>query len=231
METYEEYCQGFMNECFRLWPLFGIAHRILTADVTLPPGSGASAGSIVPKGTVVCFNYPDYHSQGYDAPHELNPERWSVLKPNKVNFCPFGIASNRPCPAQTLVTRCMLHLVPLLATRLDFDTPVVHSHSLPGAGICVISRKGAAIGSTVRRALQIVLWAKEEVRTVMLTLVQFRCSRVIVGEAKKLRLCLRFFTGGQKPLPMDQDFDAELTGISARRRTESLAGVMSTLLK
>jgi hypothetical protein len=203
----KEYCQGFINECFRLWPLFGIAHRILTADVTLPPGSGPWAGSVVPKGTVVCFNYPEFHSQGYDAPHELRPERWSVLKTSKVNFCPFGFASNRPCPAQTLVTRYMLHLVPFFATRLDFETPVEHTRSSPCGGCCVISRKGAAIGYGVRRATQMALWATEEFKTVIRSLVQFRCSRVIVDEAKRLRLCSRFFNGGQKPLPLDQDFE------------------------
>jgi len=223
----KEYCQGFMNECFRLCPLFGIAHRILTADVTLPAGSGPAAGSVVPKGTVVCFNYPEYHSQGYDTPEKLDPERWSGLKPKKLNFCPFGFASNRPCPAQTLVTRYMLHLVPFFATRLDFETPVVHSRSLPGAGICVISRKGEVISSGARHAKQLALWAMEEVRTVVQSLVQFRCSRVIVGEAKRLRLCSRFFNGGQNPLPMDQDFDAHA---NARRKTESLAGDLFDVL-
>jgi hypothetical protein len=227
----KEYCQGFVNECFRMWPLFGIAHRILTADVTLPPDSGPSAGSVVPKGTVVCFNYPEYHSHGYDAPHELRPERWSVIKASKVNFCPFGIASNRPCPAQTLVTRYMLHLVPFFATRLDFETPVVHSRSTPGAGPCVISRKGVMISSGARRAMQIALWAREELRTVMLTLVQFRCSSVIVGEAKSLRLCARFFDGGQKPLSPDQDFDRHPGGASVRKRTESLVGALRGVLK
>jgi hypothetical protein len=204
----KDYTQGFVNECFRLWPLFGIAHRITTEDIVLPPGSGPKAGSTVPKGTVVCFNYPEYHSRGYDDAQRLQPERWSVLKTAKQNFCPFGMASNRPCPAQNLATRYMLHLVPFFAARLDFESPVEHTRSLPGAGLCVVSRREAVVGRLPRSLLQSSLWALEQFRTVGQSLVQFRCSVAIVRDAKRLKLCKRFFEGGQKLLPMNQVFDS-----------------------
>merc|ERR1719253_115183 len=170
-----QYCKGFLNECFRLWPLFGIAHRITTQDITLPEDSGAKAGTVVKKGTVVCFNYPAYHSQGYDEPNKLLPERWSNLNPAKVNFCPFGIALNRPCPAQSLATRYMLHLVPYVAARLDFESPVLHTRSLPGAGLCVVSSKAdrSKYGSQRRRLLLFMLWAVEEVKVVARSVIQF----------------------------------------------------------
>merc|ERR1712232_819807 len=187
----QDYCQGFINECFRLWPLFGITHRILTDDVTLPKDSGSKGGTIVPKGTVVCFNYPQYHSIGYDKSQELLPERWSTLKQSQVNFCPFGFASNRPCPAQNLVTKYMLHLVPYYASRLDFESPVDHMRSLAGGGLCVVSTKAdrSQLGRFRRSSLQSALWLSEEAKKVWRSVVQFYCASVIVNDAKQLRLC------------------------------------------
>lgn len=221
-----EYVQGYVNECFRLWPLFGIAHRILTGDVTLPPDSGKAAGTVVKRGTVVCFNYPEYHSHGYDEP-KLWPERWATLKPAKANFCPFGMLSNRPCPAQHLVTRYMVHLLPLYAKRLDFDSPVAHSRSLPGAGLCVISKveERDSYGRLSRGMLKLALGTMEEVKTVYRSVLQFYCSRIIVGEAMTLRLCDRFFLGGEKLLKVDQQFDdIGKPSVRARAGSDALAG-------
>jgi len=206
-----EYCQGFVNECFRLWPLFGITHRILTGDIKLPSDCGSKSGTVVKKGTVVCYNFPEYHSRGYEQAKELLPERWFTLKPSQVNFCPFGFASNRPCPAQSLVTKYMLHLVPFFAARVDFESPVEHMRSLAGAGLCVVSPKQSRAETTSlqRKALQTAIWGLEEIRKVGRSLIQFYCASVIVNDAKQLRLCKRFFDSGCKPLPLDQKFSTD----------------------
>jgi len=147
---------------------------------------------------------------GYERPTELLPERWFSLKTSKVNFCPFGFTSNRPCPAQNLVTRYMLHLVPYVASRLDFESPVEHMRSLAGAGLCVVSLKETRTDTTWlrRRALQSTIWTLEELRKVGRSLTQFYCASVIVKHAKQLMLCRRFFESGCKPLPLDQKFNA-----------------------
>jgi hypothetical protein len=72
------------DETLRRYPLFGVAHRITTADIPLsedslssdPPGSPKAT---IPAGSVLCFNYPDFHRSGGNIP--------------------FGVAANRPCPA------------------------------------------------------------------------------------------------------------------------------------
>jgi hypothetical protein len=85
-----------MNETLRMYPLFGIAHRITSGDIDL--GKGAR----YPAGTVLCFDYPAYHATGYDDPDVFDPERWNQLSVRDAHHIPFGVAANRPCPAWRL---------------------------------------------------------------------------------------------------------------------------------
>jgi hypothetical protein len=79
-----------MNETLRMYPLFGIAHRITGADIDL--GGGAS----YPAGTVLCFDYPAYHATGHTDPEVFDPGRWDRLSVKDAHHIPFGIAGNRP---------------------------------------------------------------------------------------------------------------------------------------
>eukprot|EP01062_Namystynia_karyoxenos_P032560 TRINITY_DN24022_c0_g1_i1.p1 TRINITY_DN24022_c0_g1~~TRINITY_DN24022_c0_g1_i1.p1 ORF type:complete len:536 (+),score=202.91 TRINITY_DN24022_c0_g1_i1:93-1610(+) len=204
------YVSGFVSECLRLWPLFGIAHRILTEDVELP------SGSTLPAGTVVCFNYPEYHSRGYDEPDVLNPMRWQTLKRSEANYLPFGMPGNRPCPAQRLAVLSMETLVPHLAQFLEFASPVMHSRSLPGRGLCAVAprpsksprqrriARGCAAASS--RPMQAALWVLDQADSVSRSLAQLACASAIVSDAKRLRLCQRYFEGGEQLLKVDQEF-------------------------
>ena len=71
------------DETLRRYPLFGVAHRIATADIPL------SREAAIPAGSVLCFDYPDFHRSG--------------------GHIPFGVAGNRPCPAW--------HLAPVTVRR------------------------------------------------------------------------------------------------------------------
>lgn len=48
----------FITETLRLYPLFGIAHRITSHAIVVEQ-------TTVPKGAVVCFNYPEFHNAGF----------------------------------------------------------------------------------------------------------------------------------------------------------------------
>ena len=66
-----------LDETMRLYPLFGIAHRITSADITVGERT-------IPRGSVLCFNYPAYHRTGYDDPDAFRPERWEgALAPRR----------------------------------------------------------------------------------------------------------------------------------------------------
>ena len=86
-----------------------------------------------------CSYYPEYRYRGYDSSHLCTGTVIRFFKPSRVNFYPFGFASNGPCPAQSLVTRCMLRSVAFAAT-LDFQSPVTHMRSISGGMLCVVYR-------------------------------------------------------------------------------------------
>ncbi|MCZ9339218.1 cytochrome P450, partial [Streptomyces sp. TRM76130] len=89
----DRYLTRVLDETMRLYPLFGIAHRITTGEIPL------DAETVLPAGSVVCFSYPDYHATGYDRPEEFDPDRWESLSVKDAHHIPFGVAANRPCPA------------------------------------------------------------------------------------------------------------------------------------
>ncbi|GAB3837029.1 hypothetical protein GCM10029963_01520 [Micromonospora andamanensis] len=47
-----------VDETLRVYPLFGVAHRITSAPITLPTGVS------LPAGSVLLFNYPAFHRGG-----------------------------------------------------------------------------------------------------------------------------------------------------------------------
>jgi cytochrome P450 len=80
-----------------VWPLFGIAHRITSAPITLP-----GTGEVIPADSVLCFNFEKYqhaHSH-FPDPSAFDPTRWEKgpreLDKRTAPYIPFGVASNRP---------------------------------------------------------------------------------------------------------------------------------------
>jgi cytochrome P450 len=112
-----------LRETLRVWPLFGIAHRITSDDIEIPTPAGAGTTTtktktktttIIPKGSVLCFNYPKYHSSGFDDASKFIPERWAHARERDSNYSPFGAARNRPCPGKRLsLVWCVAVLISL----------------------------------------------------------------------------------------------------------------------
>ena len=51
----QQYLDRIITETLRLYPLFGISHRITSADIRLDEKTS------LPAGSVLCFNHPEYH--------------------------------------------------------------------------------------------------------------------------------------------------------------------------
>jgi hypothetical protein len=153
------------DETMRRYPLFGVAHRVTTAEIPLPQGAA------IPAGSVLCFNYPDFHGAGGDIP--------------------FGVAANRPCPAWRLAPIAVKAVVRELLTRYAFATTAAHTRPIPNRGPCLMTPLGAAVPA--RRARLAYLRLRDRWEDVTRSLTQLVLGTYMVWDARRLRLCTRYF--------------------------------------
>jgi hypothetical protein len=149
----------------RRYPLFGVAHRVTTAEITLPQGAA------IPAGSVLCFNYPDFHSAGGDIP--------------------FGVAANRPCPAWHIAPIAVKAVVRELLARFAFATSAAHTRPLPNRGPCLMTPRGAAV--PLRGPRLALLRLRDRWEDVWRSLVQLVLGTYMVWDARRQRLCARYF--------------------------------------
>ena len=153
------------EETLRRFPLFGDAHRITTEDMTL------ATGSVIPSGSVLCFNYPEFHGSG--------------------GHIPFGVAANRPCPAWHLAPITVKAVARELLDRFDFATTATHTRPLPNRGPCLMTPRGARVRS--RRAALVWLRVRDRWEDVGRSITQLTLGTYMVWHARRLRLCARYF--------------------------------------
>eukprot|EP01116_Phalansterium_solitarium_P018492 TRINITY_DN490_c0_g1_i11.p1 TRINITY_DN490_c0_g1~~TRINITY_DN490_c0_g1_i11.p1 ORF type:complete len:503 (-),score=169.66 TRINITY_DN490_c0_g1_i11:381-1889(-) len=139
-----EYLDMVIAEALRVWPLFGVAHRITSEDVVTPEGI------TLPGGTVCCFNYPKFHHIGFDNPDSFVPERWgdgpsarrAASAPGgtngDMNYIPFGMKVNRPCPAQHISMVWLREVARVAVKRASFHSAVDHVRSMPDRGLAIV---------------------------------------------------------------------------------------------
>ena len=178
----EQYLDRVIDETFRLYPLFGIAHRIASADIEVD-------GRTLPEGSVLCFNYPAYHRAGYDDPEEFSPERWERLSHRDAAFIPFGMPGNRPCPARGLAPVAMRAATHEVLRRLTLATSASHTRSIPNRGPCVLVPRGARAPRTLLAFMRI----RDRWEDVSRSLVQLVLGTYMVWDARRQRLCERHF--------------------------------------
>jgi cytochrome P450 len=173
-----------MEEALRMYPLFGIAHRITTADITVDELS-------IPRGSVVLFDYPSFHRSGFPHAHRFEPDRWASLSTSDVHHVPFGVTQNRACPARGLVPVTMRAVTFEVLRRFDVRTSAAHTRSMPNRGPALLVRPGYR--PTVRLGLMRVLdrWAD-----VPRSVTQLVFGTYMVWDARRKRLCQRYFEAG-----------------------------------
>src|SRR4030095_14521531 len=183
-----------IDESLRLHPLFGIAHRITTADFQIDSITLASS-------SVVCFDYSEYHKAGYAEPNSFDPERWQRCPVKESNFIPFGISTNRPCPAQGIALVSMRRLLTILLQRYRFATAAEHSRSLPNRGPCLrVLRHGPTPSPRVERLLLLWMRLNDRWEGVFRSLTQLVLGTIMIIDARRLRLCERHFGAPDAPL-------------------------------
>ncbi|MEE4540610.1 cytochrome P450 [Streptomyces sp. V4-01] len=186
-----------MNETLRMYPLFGIAHRITTADIDL------GGGVAYPTGTVLCFDYPAYHASGWSDPQVFDPGRWDRVPARSAHHIPFGIAANRPCPAWRLAPLVMRAVTREVLRRFALHSSVSHTRSLPHRAPCLLVARGRPAPRGRRWAALAFLRLRDRWEDVGRSLVQFGLGLWMVRDARRQRLTERWFARQDAPAAPD----------------------------
>ncbi|CAL9280230.1 cytochrome P450 [Streptomyces sp. SudanB182_2057] len=183
----DRYLTQVMNETFRLYPLFGVAHRITTADITL------DGLPTIPAGSVLTFSYPDYHATGYADPDRFDPDRWAALSAKNAHHIPFGVAANRPCPAWRLAPVVMRAATREVLARYVLDSPVGHTRSIPHRAPCLLLPRGRPVPDRPRRVLRTALTVRDRAEDVGRSLLQLVLGTWMVLDARRTRPATTYF--------------------------------------
>ncbi|HEY2674178.1 MAG TPA: cytochrome P450 [Rugosimonospora sp.] len=184
------YLDRVVDETMRVYPLFGVAHRITSADIALDGLPG------IPSGSVLLFNYAEYQHAGLPDGERLDPDRWLRLSPGEANFIPFGISANRPCPARGIAPLSMRVVADAVIARFALATSAAHTRSLPNRGPCLLSALPARAAVSERPAARLALMrARDRWEDVSRSLVQLALGTYMVTDARRKRLCQNYFAG------------------------------------
>jgi hypothetical protein len=168
-----------MEEALRLYPLFGVAHRITTGDI-----------GIVPAGSVLLFNYQDFHQSGFEDPERFDPDRWKSLQIKDVNHIPFGVTANRACPARGLMPVAMRAVTTRVLARFELRSSASHTRSIPSRGPCLLVDRSVAPSLVVRLAF---MRLRDRWEDVARSLTQLVLGSYMVWDARRKALCRRYF--------------------------------------
>jgi hypothetical protein len=191
------YFDHVIAETMRMYPLFGIAHRITSADIIVDDHT------TLPAGSVLCFNYQDFHRTGYEDPDRFDPSRWEETSAKDANHIPFGVAANRPCPAWHLSPIAMQVATREMLRRFVLFSSADHTRSVPNRGPCLLvgseSRRPWWLGAALR-----YVRVRDRWEDVWRSLVQLVLGTYMVWDARRQRLCGRYFGRvGYEPVPED----------------------------
>ncbi|HMI92323.1 MAG TPA: cytochrome P450 [Polyangiales bacterium] len=187
-----DYLDRVITEALRVYPLFGISHRITSAPIEL------DEATTIPAGSVLCFEHPEFHRHGFTDPERFDPERWQQLSTREANYIPFGVTANRPCPAQGLALITLRVAAREVLRRFALRSSARHTRSLPSRGPCLLVPRTHPEPKGERAFL---LWMRVRDRweDVGRSVVQLVLGTYMVWQARKLRLCQRYFEQGDEP--------------------------------
>jgi Cytochrome P450 len=192
-----EYLSNVIDEAMRVWPLFGIAHRITTADIDVSPP--------IPAGSVVLFDYLGFHhGSGGDA-GEFDPGRWEREGAAAMNFIPFGVSANRPCPARGVAPVGMKAAAREVLRRFALTSSVQHTRPLANRAPVLLTPVGAPRPAPWRLVLMKLGDRWEDVSR---SVTQLVLGTVMVWDARRLALCRTYFAQHPEHLPVTTSRDS-----------------------
>jgi len=141
----DRYLDRVIAETLRRYPLFGIAHRVTTDEIELSSGE-----QLVPKGSVLCFNYAGYQNSGFTDAEEFRPERWETISAEDATYIPFGVTANRPCPAHAIALVTMRSAARAFLREFAVESTAAHARSIPNRGPCLLVDREEGLSGTLR---------------------------------------------------------------------------------
>ena len=161
------------EETLRRFPLFGVAHRVTTDEIQL------SDGAVIPTGSVLCFSYLDYHRAG--------------------GHIPFGVPANRACPAAHLAPVTVKAVVRELVSRFELATSASHTRALANRGPCLLVPRGGHRAGRRATVALVRLRGRDRWEDVTRSVTQLVLGTYMVWDARRLRLCERYFSTDGAP--------------------------------
>ncbi|MBV2354920.1 cytochrome P450 [Streptomyces sp. J2-1] len=185
-ETRPGFLDGVIDETLQHFPLFGVAHRVTSAEI---PRAGRSP---IPAGSVLLFNYPEYQRSGQGP---FDPDRWLDADTRPAESIPFGIPANRPCPARGFAVLTMRVAAEETLRRFRLESSAQHTRSLPSRGPCLlVPRTGGPPGTPDRpRARLAAMRLADRWEGVGRSLVQLVLGTYMVWDARRQGLCRNHF--------------------------------------
>jgi hypothetical protein len=176
----DRYLDHVLDETLRVFPLFGVAHRITSADIEAD----------LPAGSVLLFNYAAYQHHGLPDGDRFDPDRWERVSARDINHIPFGVSANRPCPARGVAPVGMRAVCRAVLARYTLASTAAHTRSLPNRGPALLIPR-----ADPRRHRAALAWLRIADRwaAVWRSVVQLVLGSYMVWDARRLRLCQRYF--------------------------------------
>ena len=180
------YADRVIDESLRRYPLFGIAHRITTDEIVVGDTS-------LPAGSILCFNYPEFHASGFEHPELFDPDRWLHQHAREATYIPFGVTANRPCPARGVAPLTMRVVAREVLQRFELHSTAAHTRSLPNRGPCLLVRRTGPDRPWLRAAELAFMRVRDRSEDLWRSIVQLVLGTWMVVDARRQRLAQRYF--------------------------------------
>ncbi|MEV6342805.1 cytochrome P450 [Actinoplanes sp. NPDC051851] len=174
-----------IDETLRVHPLFGIAHRITSAPITV------DGETTIPAGSVLLFNYLAYQRTGPAADDTFDPSRWRRLKRREAHFIPYGMTANRACPARGAAPVMLRAATREVLRRFAVAAPAAHTRSLPNRGPAFLTPIGHRGPGPARLA---ALRRTDRIADAGRSMKQLVLGTWMVLDARRQKLCTTHFS-------------------------------------
>jgi cytochrome P450 len=205
------YLDHVIAESLRVYPLFGISHRIASAEIPIRDGA------TIPKDSVLCFNHDEFHRASFEHPDRFEPDRWEKLSLHQENYIPFGVAANRPCPASGLAPVTMRAATRETLKRFALLSSASHIRSIPNRGPCLLVSRRSSYHPHLREARLFLLRLRDRWEDVWRSMVQLVLGTYMVWDARRQKLCQKYFESQQPAADNSFLFGAEIRESAAMR--------------